>query len=151
MKSWDGSLRRTIATLLLVSLAFAVGHLTPLQRVLLRGDHIFGMQLYQGSLYGASPDYTPVPDVPCIVIYRPDQGLREVCVGSLFGSGGVIEDLVLLHGELYGSARGHLLRLAELGLSAEVQQRLEDTVIDKEVPMEFTVHSEVGTLRGPSR
>ncbi len=93
MKKW-------IALLLLVSASFSF------QRVTLNGDWVSAFQLYKGLLVGASPDWTPVPDVPCLVTFNPIQGIKETCYPDLFPSGGTIEDLRVIGGSLYASGRG---------------------------------------------
>ncbi len=93
-------MRKWVAVLLLAPT------LLSFQRVTLNGDWITSSQLYKGLLIGASPDWTPVPDVPCIVTYTPAQGIKETCYPDLFPSGGVIEDLRIIGNSLYASGRG---------------------------------------------
>ncbi len=93
MRSW-------ISLLILATVLFSY------QRVTLNGDWITAMQLYNGLLIGASPDWTPVPDVPCLVTYNPIQGIKETCYPNLLPNGGTIEDLRVIGNTLYASARG---------------------------------------------
>jgi len=85
----------------------ALSYVSPIERVTLNGDYVQAQQLYNGKLYGAAPDYTPVPDQPCIVTYAPLSGLKETCYPSLYSSlgVGVIEDLRVVDGMLYATSR----------------------------------------------
>ena len=105
--SWCKIVNKVVLSLaILASALLAVSYITPDQRITLAGDTLLGQQLYNGVLYAASPDWTPVPDVPCIVTYTPDQGLLESCYSSLLSSGGIIEDLRVIGYSLYAAGRG---------------------------------------------
>lgn len=96
-----------VASITVVLLALYAWATPVLKSLDLKGDWLPAGDLYDGKLWLASPDYTPVPDDACWVIVSMVGNIEEKCVDKIGGIDMVIEDIRAdgVRGRLWGAAR----------------------------------------------